>query len=237
VRTFADPLLATSIRISAATTAEGDRLLEALGASTPGRAEATEPARTGAVERRTRETDIRCRVGLDGSGRAAVATGIGMLDHMLTALVAHSLIDLDLHCSGDLWVDEHHTVEDVAIVLGQTLDRALGKRTGIRRYGDARAPLDEAVAHAVVDLGGRGFARVELPLGGERVGGLPATLVPHFFDSLSRHGRIGIHLSGTGDDDHHLLEAAFKGLALALRQAWEPDPRRGGAVPSTKGSM
>ena len=237
VRTFADPLLATSIRISAATPAEGDSLLEALGASTPRRAEATEPARTGAVQRRTRETDIRCRVVLDGSGRAAVATGIGMLDHMLTALAAHSLIDLDLHCSGDLWVDEHHTVEDVAIVLGQTLDRALGERTGIRRYGDARAPLDEAVAHAVVDLGGRGFARVELPLGGKRVGGLPATLVPHFFDSLSRHGRIGIHLSGTGDDDHHLLEAAFKGLALALRQAWEPDPRRGGAVPSTKGSL
>jgi imidazoleglycerol-phosphate dehydratase len=166
-----------------------------------------------------------------------VATGIGMLDHMLTALAAHSLMDLELRCTGDLWVDEHHTVEDVAIVLGATIDRALGERAGIRRFGDARAPLDEAVAHAVVDLGGRGIARIELPLRGERVGALPATLVPHFFDSLSRHGRIGIHLSGTGEDDHHLLEAAFKALALALRQAWEPDPRRGGAVPSTKGSL
>ena len=160
-----------------------------------------------------------------------------MLDHMLTALAAHSLIDLDLTCSGDLWVDEHHTVEDVAIVLGQALDRALGERTGIRRFGDARAPLDEAVAHAVVDLGGRGIAEIALPLQGERVGGLPASLVPHFFDSLSRNGRIGIHLTGTGRDDHHLLEAAFKALALALRQAWEADPRRGGAVPSTKGTL
>jgi histidinol-phosphate/aromatic aminotransferase/cobyric acid decarboxylase-like protein/imidazoleglycerol phosphate dehydratase HisB len=237
VRTFADPLLATSIRISVATPADDDRLLAALGAAAAAPAEPDAPVRTGATERRTRETDIRCRVALDGSGRAAVATGIGMLDHMLTALAAHSLMDLELHCAGDLWVDEHHTVEDVAIVLGATLDRALGERTGIRRFGDARAPLDEAVAHAVVDLGGRGIARIELPLGGERVGGIPATLVPHFFDSLSRHGRIGIHLSGTGDDDHHLLEAAFKALALALRQAWEPDPRRGGAVPSTKGSM
>ncbi len=238
VRTFADPLLETSIRFSVATPPEDDRLLEALGAAAaaPVQAAAT-PARTATVSRSTRETEIRCRVALDGSGRAAVATGIGMLDHMLTALAAHSLVDVDLRCAGDLWVDEHHTVEDVAIVLGQALDQALGERAGIRRFGDARAPLDEAVAHAVVDLGGRGIARIELPLRGERIGALPATLVPHFFDSMSRHGRIGIHLSGTGDDDHHVLEAAFKALALALRHAWEPDPRRGGAVPSTKGSL
>ncbi len=237
VRTFADPLLETSIRFSVATPAEDDRLLEALGAAAAAPVRTAAPARTATVERRTRETAIRCRVELDGSGRAAAATGIGMLDHMLTALAAHSLIDLDLRCAGDLWVDEHHTVEDVAIVLGQALDQALGERTGIRRFGDARAPLDEAVAHAVVDLGGRGFARIDLPFRGERVGGLPATLVPHFFDSLSRHARIGIHLSGTGGDDHHLLEAAFKSVAIALRQACEPDPRRGGAVPSTKGSL
>jgi histidinol-phosphate aminotransferase len=237
VRTFADPLLGTSIRISVATPAQDDRLLAALGASAPARPEGAAGARSGAVERRTRETEVRCRVSIDGTGRAAVATGIGMLDHMLTALAAHSLIDIELVCFGDLWVDEHHTAEDVAIVLGQALDQALGERTGIRRFGDARAPLDEAVAHAVVDLGGRGFARVELPFRGERVGGLPATLVPHLFDSLSRHGRLGIHLSGTGDDDHHLLEAAFKALALALRQACEADPRRGATVASTKGSL
>jgi histidinol-phosphate/aromatic aminotransferase/cobyric acid decarboxylase-like protein/imidazoleglycerol phosphate dehydratase HisB len=237
VRTFADPLLETSIRFSVATPDEDDRLLEALGATAPARTPPAEAVRTAAVERRTRETDIRCRVALDGSGRSAAATGIGMLDHMLTALASHSLIDLDLRCSGDLWIDEHHTVEDVAIVLGQTLDRALGERTGIRRFGDARAPLDEAVAHAVVDLGGRGVAGIELPFRGERIGGLPATLVPHFFDTLARNGRLGIHLTGTGDDDHHLLEAGFKALALALRGAWEIDPRRGGAVPSTKGAL
>jgi histidinol-phosphate aminotransferase len=237
VRTFSEPSLANHIRISPATPAENDRLLEDLCGRAPARPAAARALRTGEAERRTRETDIRCRVSLDGSGGATVATGIGMLDHMLTALAAHSLIDLELDCSGDLWVDDHHTVEDVAIVLGQALDRGLGDRTGIRRFGDARAPLDEAVVHAVVDLGGRGIAEIGLPLAGERVGGLPATLVPHFFDSLSRHGRLGIHLSGTGRDDHHLLEAAFKSLALALRQAWEADPRRAGAVPSTKGSM
>jgi histidinol-phosphate/aromatic aminotransferase/cobyric acid decarboxylase-like protein/imidazoleglycerol phosphate dehydratase HisB len=237
VRTFSDPLLADCIRISPAAPADNDRLLEDMCGRAPAGPAPAAALRTGEVERRTRETDIACRVALDGSGSATVATGIGMLDHMLTALTAHSLIDLELTCSGDLWVDEHHTVEDVAIVLGQTLDRALGERTGIRRFGDARAPLDEAVAHAVVDLGGRGIAEIALPFAGERIGGLPAPLVPHFFDSLSRHGRIGIHLSGTGRDDHHLLEAAFKALALALRQAWEADPRRGAAVPSTKGSM
>ncbi len=237
VRTFADPLLETSIRYSVATPPEDDRLLEALGAAAPAHREAAEPDRTATVERRTNETAITCRIALDGTGQAAVATGIGMLDHMLGALAAHSLLDLELTCAGDLWVDEHHTVEDVAIVLGQALDRALGERAGIRRFGDARAPLDEAVVHAVVDLGGRGAARIELAFSGERIGGIPASLVPHLFDSLSRHGRMAIHLSGTGADDHHLLEAAFKALALALRQAWEPDPRRQGVVPSTKGSV
>ena len=237
VRTFADPLLETSIRFSVATPAEDDRLLAVLGAAAPAPPAAAAPARTATIERRTRETDIRCRIALDGSGRAAVATGIGMLDHMLTALAAHSLADLELRCAGDLWVDEHHTVEDVAIVLGAAIDGALGERAGIRRFGDARAPLDEALAHAVVDLGGRGHARVDLPFRGERIGGVPATLIPHFVDTLSRHARIGIHLDGAGEDDHHLLEAAFKALALALRAAWEPDPRRGDAVPSTKGSV
>ena len=237
VRTFADPLLETSIRYSVATPPEDDCLLQALGAAAPARPQPAAAARTATVDRRTNETDIRCRVALDGSGAATVATGIGMLDHMLAALAVHSLLDVDLACAGDLWVDEHHTVEDVAIVLGQALDRALGDRAGIRRFGDARAPLDEAAVHAVVDLGGRGAARIELPFAGERVGGIPASLVPHLFDSLSRHGRMAIHLTGTGADDHHLLEAAFKALALALREAWEPDPGRAGAVPSTKGRL
>jgi imidazoleglycerol-phosphate dehydratase len=166
-----------------------------------------------------------------------VTTGIGFLDHMLTALAFHSLTDLRLTCTGDLWVDEHHTVEDVAIALGQALDEALGDRAGIVRYGDARAPLDEAICHATVDLGGRGHSSVRLPLGGERIGGLPASLVPHFFDSLSRSGRLAIHLEGRGGDDHHIVEAAFKSLALALRQAVAVDEARAGALPSTKGAL
>jgi histidinol-phosphate/aromatic aminotransferase/cobyric acid decarboxylase-like protein/imidazoleglycerol phosphate dehydratase HisB len=236
VRTFADPLLASHIRISPATPADDDILLAALGAEVES-APAPETARTATAERRTAETDVRCRVMLDGTGRAAVATGIGMLDHMLTALAAHSLIDVELSCTGDLWVDEHHTVEDVAIVLGQALDAALGDRAGIARFGDARAPLDEALAHATVDLGGRGVAAIELPFAGERIGILPGSLVPHFFDTLARSGRLGIHVSGAGSDDHHMLEAAFKALARALRAAVADDPGRAGAIPSTKGTL
>jgi imidazoleglycerol phosphate dehydratase HisB/histidinol-phosphate/aromatic aminotransferase/cobyric acid decarboxylase-like protein len=236
VRTFADPALSTHIRISPATIADDDVLLAALGAQAGPGAPAAD-ARVGTAERRTAETDILCRVVLDGTGRAAVATGIGMLDHMLTALAAHSLIDVDLTCTGDLWVDEHHTVEDVAIVLGQALDAALGDRAGIARFGDARAPLDEALAHATVDLGGRGVSAVDLPFAGERIGVLPGSLVPHFFDTLARSGRIGIHISGAGADDHHVLEAAFKALARALRAAVALDERRAGAIPSTKGSL
>jgi imidazoleglycerol-phosphate dehydratase len=238
VRTFGDPLLASCIRVSPASPAEDDRLLAALGAaSAPTAAAPAAGRRSARIERRTRETAIDCRLDLDGAGRSGVATGVGMLDHMLTSLAAHSLADLDLTCAGDLWVDEHHTVEDVAIVLGQALDGALGERAGVHRFGDARAPLDEAVAHAVVDLSGRGIAEVDLAFAGERIGSLPSPLVPHFFDSLARNGRVGIHLTGSGRDDHHLLEAAFKALALALRRAWEPDARRDGAVPSTKGSL
>ncbi len=236
VRTFADPLLPTHVRISPATIADDDLLLAALGAQVgPGTVAAE--ARTAAAGRRTAETDVCCRVALDGTGRAAVATGIGMLDHMLTALAAHSLIDVELGCTGDLWVDEHHTVEDVAIALGEAVDAALGDRAGIARFGDARAPLDEALAHATVDLGGRGVSAVELRFTGERIGALPTSLVPHFFDTLARSGRIGIHVSGAGADDHHVLEAAFKALARALRAAVAVDPRRGGAIPSTKGSL
>jgi imidazoleglycerol phosphate dehydratase HisB/histidinol-phosphate/aromatic aminotransferase/cobyric acid decarboxylase-like protein len=236
VRTFADPLLATHIRVSPATPPENDELLAALGAEDANAPEAA-GTRAAATARQTAETDIRCRVVLDGTGRAAVATGIGMLDHMLTALAAHSLIDIELHCTGDLWVDEHHTVEDVAIVLGQALDAALGDRAGIARFGDARAPLDEALAHATVDLGGRGVAAIDLPFAGERIGLLPGSLVPHFFDTVARNGRLGIHISGSGTDDHHVLEAAFKALARALRIAVAVDPGRAGAMPSTKGSL
>ena len=136
-------------------------------------------------------------------------------------------------------MDEHHTVEDVAIVLGQALDRALGERAGIVRFGDARAPLDEALCHATVDLGGRGFSSVDCcRCAGERVGGLSTSLIPHFFDSLSRAGRMAIHLDGRGGDDHHVIEAAFKALALALREAVAARPTAGPTtLPSTKGAV
>ena len=234
VRTQDDPSLARSIRVSPSTPAANDLLLQALGAqpaAAPGGA-----SRTARVERSTSETQIDCRVAIDGSGRAAVATGIGFLDHMLTALSFHSMIDIAVTCQGDLWIDAHHTVEDVAIALGQALDQALGDRKGVRRYGDARAPLDEALCHATVDLSGRGMATVDLRLIGPSIGELPTSLVPHFFDTLSRQSRIGIHLSGAGQDDHHLVEAAFKSLALALRAACTVDDRRS-SVPSTKGAL
>ncbi|MGZ4482446.1 MAG: imidazoleglycerol-phosphate dehydratase HisB [Gaiellales bacterium] len=207
-----------------------------MGGSAPPRPPSA-AGRRAQLERRTRETFIECTLDLDGRGRAEVTTGIGFLDHMLTALAFHSMFDLRLICAGDLWVDEHHTVEDVAIVLGGALDRALGDRAGIARFGDARAPLDEALCHATVDLGGRGVAQLALPLRGERIGELPSSLLPHFFDSLSRSGRLGIHLEATGSDDHHLTEAAFKALALALRRACARDERRADALPSTKGAL
>jgi imidazoleglycerol phosphate dehydratase HisB/histidinol-phosphate/aromatic aminotransferase/cobyric acid decarboxylase-like protein len=234
VRTYGD--LPNHIRINMSVPSENDQLLAVLGGSTPAR-EAPAEGRRSQLERRTRETFIECALDLDGTGRAEVTTGIGFLDHMLTSLAFHSMIDLRLICAGDLWVDEHHTVEDVAIVLGGALDRALGERAGIARFGDARAPLDEALCHATVDLGGRGVARLALPLAGERIGELPSSLLPHFFDSLSRSGRLGIHLEASGNDDHHVAEAAFKSLALALRRACSRDERRADALPSTKGAL
>jgi imidazoleglycerol-phosphate dehydratase len=235
VRTFgAHPGM---VRITVGAPQDTDLLLETLGFAEASPAPRDGGSRTGSVRRRTRETQIEAEWSLDGSGRARVTTGIGFLDHMLTALAFHSLTDLRLMCSGDLWVDEHHTAEDVAIALGQALDEALGDRAGIVRYGDARAPLDEALCHATVDLGGRGHSAVALTLSGDRIGGLPASLIPHFVDSLSRAGRLAIHLEGRGEDDHHVVEAAFKSLALALREAVARDPARAGALPSTKGAV
>jgi imidazoleglycerol phosphate dehydratase HisB len=234
VRTLGD--LPNAIRITVQTPAENDLLLETMGAGAR-RAAVPARARAGHVERLTKETRIEADWVLDGSGTSDVTTGLGFLDHMLTALAFHSLTDLRLSCTGDLWVDEHHTVEDVGIALGQALDAALGDRSGITRYGDARAPLDEALCHATIDLGGRGFSQINLPLRGERIGELATSLIPHFFDSLSRAGRLAIHLDASGDDDHHIVEAAFKSLALALRAAVAVDARRAGELPSTKGAV
>lgn len=193
-------------------------------------------ARRVRVTRRTRETDITISLDVDGSGRAEIATGIGFYDHVLGSLAHHGLFDLEIRATGDLHVDEHHTVEDVALVLGAAFAEALGDRSGIRRFGDASVPMDESVATAVVDVGGRPYAVIDLPFRAERAGTLPLQLVDHALESFARTAGATLHLRGAGRNDHHLAEAAFKALGRALRTACEPDPRRAG-VASTKGAL
>ena len=193
-------------------------------------------ARRVRVTRHTRETDVTIALDLDGGGRADVATGVGFYDHLLSSLAHHGLFDLEVRATGDLHVDEHHTVEDVALVLGSAFAEALGDRAGIRRFGDSAVPMDEALATAVIDIGGRPYAVIDLPFRGERAGALPLQLVDHALEAFARTAGATLHLRGTGRNDHHLAEAAFKALGRALREACEPDPRRTG-VASTKGSL
>ena len=187
------------------------------------------------IQRRTRETDVTVRLVLDGSGSTDITTGIGFYDHLLSSLAHHGLFDLEIRASGDLHVDEHHTVEDVALVLGSAFAEALGNRAGIRRFGDAAVPMDESLATAVVDVGGRPYSVVDLPFRGERVGGLPLQLVEHAVEAFSRAAGATVNIRGSGRNDHHLAEAAFKAFGRALREACERDPRRAG-VASTKGT-
>jgi imidazoleglycerol phosphate dehydratase HisB len=201
-------------------------------------AAASSRPRTATISRATRETTIRGTLNLDGRGNAAISTGIGFLDHMLTALTVHARLDLELACTGDLQVDDHHTAEDVAIVLGQLLDAALGDRSGIARYGAAYAPLDEALARTVLDLCTRPVCECDLRLVREKLGELSCENVPHFFRSLAVSGRLTLHVDVLkGSNDHHKAEAAFKSLALALRQAIAIDPALVGTVASTKGVL
>jgi imidazoleglycerol-phosphate dehydratase len=175
-------------------------------------------------------------VDLDGSGEAAIATGVGFYDHLLSALAHHSLIDIEIKAVGDLEVDDHHTVEDVALALGGAISDALGDRSGITRFGAARVPMDESLAQCALDLSGRPFAVVDLPFRGERMGELSTQMVEHALFSFAQASGTTLHLDGAGRNDHHLAEAAFKALARALRMAVALDPRRTGA-PSTKGSL
>jgi imidazoleglycerol-phosphate dehydratase len=192
--------------------------------------------RTAEIRRETSETEIALDLDVDGSGAAEVQTGIGFLDHLFTALARHARFDLKLRCEGDLDVDDHHTAEDCAIVLGQAIDKALGERRGIARFGWAYAPMDEALARASVDLSGRPFAAANIRLSGERVGGLASENVEHVVASLAEASRSAIHVDVLrGMNDHHRAEAAFKALALALRQAVAEDGS--GDVPSTKGVL
>jgi len=183
----------------------------------------------------TSETDLSVVVNLDGTGVAKVSTGIGFLDHMLTALAKHSRIDIELKCVGDLHVDDHHTAEDSALGLGAAIDQALGDRAGVKRFGSAYAPLDEALARAVVDLSGRPFTSVGLGLARGMIGTLACENVGHFFSSMATAGRMTLHVDVIkGINDHHRAEAAFKAVALALREAVRVE---GGGVPSTKGVL
>jgi imidazoleglycerol-phosphate dehydratase len=193
-------------------------------------------ARRAAVSRKTLETAVEVELALDGTGRAEVASGIAFFDHMLSALARHARFDLTLKCQGDLAVDDHHTVEDCALALGHALDQALGERRGIARFGAAHAPLDEALARAVVDLSGRPCAVIELGLVRETLGGLACENVAHFFTSLATSGRMALHVDLLrGANDHHRAEAAFKATALALREAVRADGS--GQIPSTKGVL
>jgi imidazoleglycerol-phosphate dehydratase len=196
----------------------------------------TRAERRVSVRRRTRETDVAVTLDLDGSGLTSVETGVGFFDHLLSSFGHHGLFDLEIRARGDLDVDEHHTVEDAALVLGAAFAEALGDRSGIVRFGDAAVPMDESVATAVVDVGGRPYAVVDLPFRGERAGELPLQLVEHAIEAFARTAGATIHVRGTGRNDHHLAEAAFKALGRALRAACEEDPRRRG-VASTKGSL
>jgi len=192
--------------------------------------------RTATVTRATRETSIHLSLDVDGTGKTTVKTGIGFLDHLLDTLSRHARFDLKLTCEGDLQVDDHHTAEDCALALGEALDRALGERRGVNRFGWALAPLDEALARAVVDLSGRPFSDVALGLQREGIGGLACENVAHFLRSLATTGRMTLHVDVLkGENDHHRAEAAFKATALALGQA----VRLSGFedVPSTKGTL
>ena len=193
--------------------------------------------RTAEITRKTRETDIRLILGVDGTGRADVKTGVGFLDHMLELFARHSSMDLTVACNGDLHVDSHHTTEDVGICLGQALDRALGDRAGIRRYGHAVLPMDETLVTCAVDLGGRPFWVWNAPMPAQKIGDFDSELVADFWHAFTVQGRLNLHvLLHYGRNTHHVSEAIFKGLARALRAACDRDPRNDG-VPSTKGVL
>ena len=189
------------------------------------------------AERRTKETDVRVALVLDGSGKTEVRSGVGFLDHMLELFGAHGRFDLTVQAKGDTEVDDHHSVEDVGIALGQAVDRALGTRAGIARFGHALVPMDEALAEVALDLSGRGGLVFNVQFGQEKVGAFDVTLVREFLQALAANARMTLHVNGRyGDDAHHVAEAVFKALARALAAAVGLDPRVHG-VPSTKGTL
>jgi len=194
--------------------------------------------RTAEISRQTNETQITIKLDLDGSGQHEISTGVGFLDHMLTHLAVHGLFDLTVLAKGDLHIDVHHTVEDVALALGQAFDKALGDRKGIIRMGDSFAPMDETLAHVALDLSGRPYAVIQADWHSPYVGNIPTTLFPHFFESFAVTARCNLHARVLyGRDDHHQAEALFKAWARALDLVTQIDPRRAGVIPSTKGTL
>jgi len=195
-------------------------------------------ARIATVSRRTAETSVDLTLNLDGSGKFVTETGVGFLDHMLSHIAKHGVFDLEVRCTGDLWIDAHHTVEDIGIALGEAFASAVGDKAGLVRAGSAYMPLDEALARAAVDLSGRPYAVLDLRLLGREVGGMPPDLFNHFLESFAYAAKLNLHLAVlAGVNDHHKIEAAFKALARALDAAVQVDPRRGGDIPSTKGTL
>lgn len=194
--------------------------------------------RSASVTRATKETEITVTVDLDGTGAHDNATGIGFFDHMLDQLSRHSLIDIAVRAKGDLHIDDHHTVEDTGIALGQALSQALGEMRGIRRYGEATVPMDETLTRSAIDISGRPFLVWRVQFTRDKIGGFETELVREFFQALAQHAGISLHMECLyGDNSHHIAESCFKAAARALRMAVEEDPRQAGSVPSTKGRL
>lgn len=194
--------------------------------------------RTATIRRDTSETKIAVTVNLDGTGQYRIATGIGFFDHMLEQLSRHSLIDLDVETRGDLHIDQHHTVEDTALAIGAAVLQALGDKRGIRRYADALSPMDETLTRVAIDISGRPWLVWKVEFTSKRLGEMDTEMFEHFFHSFAQAAGVTLHVETLyGQNNHHIAESAFKGLARALRQAVEIDPRKGDAVPSTKGVL
>ena len=200
--------------------------------------ETVQPARIAEVIRNTSETQIRARVNLDGTGLGTLNTGIAFLDHMIDQIKRHGLFDIDIHCEGDLDIDDHHTVEDCGITLGQAFAQALGDKKGIKRYGHFYAPLDEALSRVVIDISGRPGLFMEIPFTRARIGTFDVDLFSEFFQGFVNHALMTVHLDNLkGKNSHHQIESTFKAFARALRMACEFDPRAAGTIASTKGSL
>lgn len=198
----------------------------------------TSPARTASISRRTSETSIDVTVNLDGTGAYAVSTGIGFFDHMLEQLSRHSLIDLEVKTVGDLHIDQHHTVEDTGLAIGAAILKALGEKRGIRRYADALSPMDETLTRVAIDISGRPYLVWKTAFSQKRLGEMDTEMFEHFFHSFAQEAGLTLHIETLyGSNTHHIAEAAFKGVARALREAVELDPRKAGVIPSTKGVL